>query len=603
MKLQNKPRSLRQLAAIAALIGVALTGTASALTVKNNKDNNPSDPLIVDSLRYAIANTPAGGTVDFSSSLNGKTIALKAGQLVVNKQLTIKGLGASKLTVSGNNASRVFFVSGSFALPTVISDVTITKGNAVGTDLSGNGLDSDGGGILNTGFLSLVRVAVTGNKALVGNGGGIFNSGTLSPVSDSTISYNSASSSAPGNGDGNGGGIYDIQDMTIARCAIFNNTAQADGGGVQEFGSATLINTTVASNTAGGAGGGINDGFGATIKTYNVTVAGNAAATGGGLANVLPVGQSWELRNTIVANNSAASGPDIFLGLVGAPISQGNNLIGKKDGSIPGPVATYAGSDFLGTIGSPLNPKLGPLQNNGGPTLTMALLPGSPAIDKGNNANVLVSMTSDQRGFMVRIINGGISMTVDIGAYEYSTARSLKNEALADLQPCLSSLDCRTRSRAASAILSIQRSLTPALWLSDTKLSTCGELVFEKEEEAAYQIQKIITESPDIACVQGALDAAQDIVLADEQLARAAIDAAVAAGGNASKINSAKSEMVTAQSYLATQNYKGAIEHYEHAWELAQEAQGIKEDEDACKALKKLWEHDGDDDDDDDDCN
>ena len=599
MKLQNKPRSLRQLAAIAALIGVALTGTASALTVKNNKDNNPSDPLIVDSLRYAIANTPAGGTVDFSSSLNGKTIALKAGQLVVNKQLTIKGLGASKLTVSGNNVSRVFFVSGSFALPTVISDVTITKGNAVGTDLSGSGLDSDGGGILNTGFLSLVRVAVTGNKALVGNGGGIFNSGTSS-VSDSTISYNSASSSAPGNGDGNGGGIYDVQDMTIARCAIFNNTAQADGGGIQELGSATLINTTVASNTAGGAGGGINDGFGATIKTYNVTVAGNAAATGGGLANVLPVGQSWELRNTIVANNSAASGPDIFLGSVGAPISQGNNLIGKKDGSIPGPIATYAGSDFLGTIGSPLNPKLGPLQNNGGPTVTMALLPGSPAIDNGSNANLLGTMTSDQRGFMVRIINGGISLTVDIGAYEYSTARSLKNEAIADLQPCLTSLDCRTRSRAASAILCIQRSLTPALWLSDTTLGTCGELVFDKEEEAAYQLQKIISYSPDMACVQDALDAVQDLVLADEQLARAAIDAAVAAGGNAAKINSAKSEMVIAQSYLAKQDYKGAIDHYEHAWELAQQAQGIKEDEDACKAIKRLWEHDGDGDD---DCN
>ena len=599
MKLQNKPRSLRQLAAIAALIGVALTGTASALTVKNNKDNNPSDPLIVDSLRYAIANTPAGGTVDFSSSLNGKTIALKGGQLVVNKQLTIKGLGASKLTVSGNNVSRVFFVSGSFALPTVISDVTITKGNAVGTDLSGSGLDSDGGGILNTGFLSLVRVAVTGNKALVGNGGGIFNSGASS-VSDSTISYNSASSSAPGNGDGNGGGIYDVQDMTIARCAIFNNTAQADGGGIQELGSATLINTTVASNTAGGAGGGINDGFGATIKTYNVTVAGNAAATGGGLANVLPVGQSWELRNTIVANNSAASGPDIFLGSVGAPISQGNNLIGKKDGSIPGPIATYAGSDFLGTIGSPLNPKLGPLQNNGGPTVTMALLPGSPAIDNGSNANLLGTMTSDQRGFMVRIINGGISLTVDIGAYEYSTARSLKNEAIADLQPCLTSLDCRTRSRAASAILCIQRSLTPALWLSDTTLGTCGELVFDKEEEAAYQLQKIISYSPDMACVQDALDAVQDLVLADEQLARAAIDAAVAAGGNAAKIASAKSEMVIAQSYLAKQDYKGAIDHYEHAWELAQQAQGIKEDEDACKAIKRLWEHDGDGDD---DCN
>lgn len=596
MKTQKQPRASRLLIAIAALIGVALPGTASALTVTNNKDNLPAATLIPGSLRWAITNTPANGTVEFASSLKGQTIALKAGQLVVDKLLTIKGLGVSKLTVSGNNVSRVFFVSGSFATPSVISDLTITKGNAVGPDLSLNGNDSDGGGILNTGYLSLVGVSVSGNKAPLGNGGGIYNRGTLNPITESTISYNTAAQS--------GGGIYDTQDMTVVRSTISNNAAAVDGGGIQELGTVNFINSTVANNRAVGTGGGINDGFGATISTYNVTVAGNVAATGGGIANALPVGQSWQLRNTIVANNSGSPGPDVLVGFVGTPISLGVNLIGNTTGSIPGPVATYASGDLLGTGVSPLNPKLGPLQNNGGPTMTMALLPGSPAIDKGSNANVLATMVSDQRSFMVRIINGGISSTVDIGAYEYTSARALKFEAIADLTPCLSSPDCRTRREAASAILSIQRSLTPALWLSDTTLSRCGELVFEKEEEAAYQIQKIICNSPDMACVQQAIYAAEDLVLADEQLARAAIGAAVAAGGNATKITAANNEMVAAQSYLAKQDFKGAIEHFEHAWEYAQEARGIKEDEDSCRALKKLWEHDGDDDDDDDDdCN
>ena len=123
----------------------------------------------------------------------------------------------------------------------------------------------------------------------------------------------------------------------------------------------------------------------------------------------------------------------------------------------------------------------------------MALLPGSPAIDKGSNANLtspayppagypfLPPMTSDQRIFIARIINGGMSATVDIGAYEYAAAKDLKYEAIADITPCLSSADCNTRTNARSAIRSIQCSLSERLWKPNdrTRLGRCGELVCE----------------------------------------------------------------------------------------------------------------------------
>lgn len=394
-------------ATLVAIVGFVLQGTGFALTVTNDKDNAPSTPLIVGSLRWAIAGTPANGLVDFSPPMKGKTIILKAGQLVVDKQLTIRGLGCNSLTVSGNNVSRVFFTSATSSISgqpgVTISDLTITKGNGVGPDLSGAGNDANGGGIHNVGSLELLRLCVTDNSANLGSGGGIYNRGTLSSIVESTVSYNSAGL--------NGGGIFDEQDMTIIRSTISNNSAGGDGGGIQEAGTATLINSTVANNRATGAGGGINDAGGATLNTYNVTIAGNTAAVGGGLANVPFFGASWELRNTIVGNNTAAVAPDVS-NAFGSQISQGFNLIENPSGAAPG---SFLPSDQLG-----VDPNLGPLQDNGGPTFTMALLPGSPAIDRGSNSNLLPGMTTDQRVFVARIINGGLSLTVDVGAYEFA---------------------------------------------------------------------------------------------------------------------------------------------------------------------------------------
>ena len=135
----------------------------------------------------------------------------------------------------------------------------------------------------------------------------------------------------------------------------------------------------------------------------NCTVSGNSAGRRGIWNNTTPLG-SVALGNTIVAGNTAPSGPDVL----GTMTSQGHNLIGDGAGG-----SGFVASDLVGTSAVHLDARLGPLQNNGGPTATMALLPGSLAIDDGDNA--LAPGPYDQRGpGFPRIVNGAI----DIGAFE-----------------------------------------------------------------------------------------------------------------------------------------------------------------------------------------
>jgi hypothetical protein len=130
-------------------------------------------------------------------------------------------------------------------------------------------------------------------------------------------------------------------------------------------------------------------------------------AVGGGIDNDSGV---VTLVNTLVALNSATTGPD-YAGVAAAGSS--HNLIGIVDGSTGFSVATHG--DLLGTAAHPLDPRLGPLQNNGGPTPTMALLPASPALDAGLNGAQTVTGPSDQRGpGFARVARGA----VDIGAFE-----------------------------------------------------------------------------------------------------------------------------------------------------------------------------------------
>lgn len=358
-------------------------------------------------LRAAIqqANATQGAnTIYFASGLGG-AITLTQGQLQIandpasQTDLTINGPGARKLTVSANNASRVLEIaSGAGA---AINGLTISNGNVTGS----------GGGILNSGgTLALTNSTVRDNTANSGFGGGINNNGGTLTLTNSTVSGNTANHTPPFGGGGVGGGIY-------------NNNS----------GTLTLTNSTVSGNQGTFSTGGIgNFGAGSRITLTNSTVTNNLP---GGIISEGPA----TVVNTIVAGN----GPSNVSDAQGAFASQGYNLIGKADGSSG---FTRPG-DQTGTIASPLDPKLGPLANNGGPTNTHALLSSSTAIDKGLNIGY---PSADQRG-VARPEDGdgdGVN-TCDIGAFEVAnTAPTITN-----LKPAPGS---KTRDRTPSVAATVR---------------------------------------------------------------------------------------------------------------------------------------------------
>jgi hypothetical protein len=395
-------------------------------------------------LRQAIIDAASGDTISFGLRFPA-TITLTSGQLTIAKNLTINGPGASLLTVSGNNSSRVLLINGIFTV--TISGLTIANGAAgmsvdngagifnfrgilslVNCVLSGNTASADGGAIANEidGMVTLNNCVVSGNTAGV-DGGGIFNSATMN-VMGSTISGNRAIANA-------GGGINnDIGTISVSNSSISGNQAVGGGAIWTDFGTVNLSNSTVSGNSSVSEGGGIGsvmglvnvtnstfsgnstgtpgnaeEGGGAifsdgTTHLVNSTISGNSAgvANGGGVLN--STGNATTVLNTIIAGNTAASGPDIS----GTFSSAGHNLIGSTTGGVFPP----ASGDQLGA-----NPMLGPVANNGGPTQTQALLAGSPAIDAGDDS-VLGSplfLTTDQRGPAFPRKSGS---HVDIGAFE-----------------------------------------------------------------------------------------------------------------------------------------------------------------------------------------
>jgi hypothetical protein len=366
--------------------------------VNNNNDSGP------DSLRGVLANVCAGSTITFAPNVRG-AINLTSGELLLNKTVTINGPGANLLSVqrsAGAGNFRIFNITSASGVAS-ISGLTIANGNSAG---------SNGGGIYNEGATLTV-----GNCTLSGNstnnsagGGGLFNNvGTLT-VSNSAISGNSA-------GFG-GGGINSFRGtVTIINSTVSGNTVNAgNGGGIYISGDSgggmlTITNSTISGNSASGSGIGVGGGMhigGASVTIEHSTISGNTAQFRGGGVN-----GSFISGNTIIALNTAPSGPDVF----GTLTSENFNLIGNNSGATITPAQF---SDQIGTPGSPINPLLGPLQNNGGPTLTRALLSGSPAIDKGHSSG----LTTDQRGFtrpvdLPNISNAPGGDGNDIGAFEF----------------------------------------------------------------------------------------------------------------------------------------------------------------------------------------
>jgi hypothetical protein len=315
------------------------------------------------SLRYAITQAVNGDAITFGVT---GTVHL-AGYLDLTHSISIDGPGADLLTLDGGGHDTVLYVGGS---------VVIISGLAIA-----NGAGEEGGGIDDNGTLTLNDVAITGNSAIDGGGiaipqGGYGESLTLNNV---TVSGNSAQ-----------GAGYAID----GGAGIWNN-----GGTV------TINNSTISGNSTDGFGGGIWNAQGATVTLSDSTVSGNSAENYGGAI--------W--NNGVVAlNNSTFSGNSDYdcVSIVnydgGSEFGSGSVFIGNSIiDSVDGPNVHSNGHNLIGG-----NPLLGPLQNNGGPTLTHALLPGSPALNVGDPNQL---GTADQRG-VVR--SGG----VNIGAYQASAS-------------------------------------------------------------------------------------------------------------------------------------------------------------------------------------
>ena len=405
------------------------------LVVDNRVDENDGDLSAGNfSLREAIdlINDDLGAnTITFDPSVftgeSNSLIRLTQGELVVTETITIDASAATDVTITGDADD---------------NDVTNTS-NITDVIETGFARLEDNSRVLNfdnpSGDLTLNSLTITGGRATgfrtLGGGGIRFASSDTFALTNSTVSGNSSS---------DGGGIYSLGDVSLTNSTISANLASGSsngGGGLFAGGAVSLINSTVSENIAlFGRGGGVFTRFG-PLSLLNSTISGNASSqTGGGI-------YAYSNSPITVANSIIASNADIG----GAPDLRSDNnastinysLIGATDSTIGGI------GNQVGTLDNPLDPLLGPLADNGGLTLTHALLEGSPAIDAGNNALAVDEngnpLTTDQRG-EARIQSG----TVDIGAVEFDDSFVLGDANLdgnvnfLDISPFISLLSSNT---------------------------------------------------------------------------------------------------------------------------------------------------------------
>ena len=269
----------------AAAVGSSRLDTAT-ITVMNTNDNGTG------SLRQALADAVDGDTINFNSSLNGQTITLTSGELLVDKRVTISGPGANTLAVDANHASRVFYIDSGKTV--TISGLTIENGSVILPDDVGAGIYNHGATVT-VSNCTVSNSTLSGNSATNSSGGGIYRNGysgsATVTINNSTLSGNSASSG--GGIISDGAGQNGSATLTINNSTLSGNSATAylgtdgSGGGIastgQQQGSAmvTINNSTLSGNSAIGSGGGIfNNGFaGSATLTVGSTIL-NAGASG-----------------------------------------------------------------------------------------------------------------------------------------------------------------------------------------------------------------------------------------------------------------------------------------------------------------------------------
>jgi hypothetical protein len=480
---------LRLFVALIFVVGTTLydgrtVAHAATLTVTTTADSGAG------SLRAQVAAAASGDTIDFNLPA-GSTIALFTGEIAISKNLTITGPGASALTISGSDASRIFDVTGSFALS--LSGIKFTHGASIngGAIFTAAGtltidacvFDSNhapisfGGAIRNFGSLFISNSVFTNNMAGV-FAGAISNVGPVASISNSTFANNSVTQKGGNSGalesqgaqidisnstfsnnyaNGVGGAIfnYNYSTMTITDSSFIGNEGDSQGGAINNQagnltirsstfsgnlalslpegqGSAidsnsfagapsalTIINSTFSGNRSTGSGtifNFSNPGGSSVTTIINSTIADNQVTiqSGGG---VVTAGSgatiTTTIQNSIVIGNSDVNGNSDCAGGVS---SNGNNLIGQF-GSANGCPTTGPGDIVLASgVATALDPILA---NNGGPTMTLALVVSSPALGAANPSVCTGSQVNnvDQRG-VARIGPG--DPTCDIGAYEGS---------------------------------------------------------------------------------------------------------------------------------------------------------------------------------------
>lgn len=451
----------------------------ATVMVLNNKDSGPGSlrQAILDNNGLG-----GGNTITFTNNVTG-SITLSNGELAVSAPVTILGPGASTLAVSANHNGRVFdilagpanisgltlrdgLIVGTPGVPgqigsdgrgggifnqdtLILSNCLILSNRVVGglggsatTGTAGNGGKGMGGGIYNAaGNLNVIQCSFAGNSSMGGTGGNATSGyagyagnglgGAICTISGTniltgcTLMNGSAmggqggvatGGGSPGiGGQGYGGGLYSESTVGFINSTVSGNDATAGtgdggpgggiGGGVYNVSDLSLTNCTIANNNAGGSsydsGGGLyNEG---TLQVFNSTIAGNQADYGGGVEGNFTAG------NTILAGNTATTaGPD------------GSGTMNSDDYNL---IQTFSGLSIVGVTTHVIvgqNPLLGPLADNGGPTMTMALLSGSPATDQGKDFGT----ATDQRGMprpydLFSVANAGGGDGSDIGAFEF----------------------------------------------------------------------------------------------------------------------------------------------------------------------------------------
>ncbi|MCA9045185.1 MAG: hypothetical protein KDA69_12740, partial [Planctomycetaceae bacterium] len=393
------------------LLGVEALEDRTLLTayiVDTFDDTIASDGFIslreaIDAARTntAVGDAPAGtvaqDTITFTAGLSGGTISLGGTQLSVGGDLLIAGLGANQLTIDAQTNSRVFGIIDS---NTEISGLKLINGSTSGRGGAISSLRSE---------LRLRNVEITASESTSDDGGAIYSRfGTLI-VSSSTIWGNRAERA--GAAITNDGG-----QLTILNSTLSKNESKLDGGALAlyNFSATTIINSTITGNRADSDGN----------------------STGAGGAILLVGGSDLELYNTISAGNFAGAGsvPNEF-NVGGTIVASSNNLIGaasSSGGLTDGTDGNIVGINGTGTwdINAILDTNL---MDNGGPTPTHLLVPGSPALNTGDNRHATedgqisgMFLPADQRGES-RFVG-----TVDMGAVEVQLPEVLVVSTLLD---------------------------------------------------------------------------------------------------------------------------------------------------------------------------